>query len=75
MCTALLRIPNLHYYKPPHAVSVPVSVRGQTVVVSNVTVVYQQQAVLDCSLTDYSGDSPVSISIERVEGSLPSPSV
>ncbi len=48
--------------------TLPVTVWGQTVSVSNVSVTYQQQAVLGCSLIGYLGAGPVIISIDKVSG-------
>ncbi|XP_064384209.1 uncharacterized protein LOC135333223 [Halichondria panicea] len=48
--------------------TLPVTVWGQTVSVSNVSVAYQQQAVLGCSLIGYLGAGPVIISIDKVSG-------
>ncbi len=53
---------------PPPLATLPVTAWGQTVSVSNVSVAYQQQALLGCSLTGYSGTSPVVISIDKVSG-------
>ncbi len=50
--------------------TLPVTVWGQTVSVSNVSVAYQQQAVLGCSLIGYWEAGPVIISIDKVNGPI-----